>query len=160
MLISFIESFKYSGHLISIALLRMYIGYHFLSNALTKMDSGFLTHPRLAAMINNWLPVHNPPGWYEYFFENVVVEHWELFSRIIYYLEFGIGVLLIVGFLVRPATVVAMFLTYLLMYISDVQLMELNILFMMVLLALSAVGAGRCLGFDYYFFKRYRGFWW
>jgi thiosulfate dehydrogenase [quinone] large subunit len=27
-------------------------------------------------------------------------------------------------------------------------------------LILAWVGAGRCLGFDYYFFKRRRGFWW
>ena len=160
MLISFLESFKYSGHLISIAILRIYVGYYFFQEALAKLDSGFLTHPRLAAMVNNWLPVHNAPGWYEYFFENIVVENWELFSRIILYLEFGIGALLVVGFLVRPATILAGVLTYFLIYINDVQLMGLSVLFMALLLTLSVVGAGRCLGIDYYFFKRYRGFWW
>ena len=74
--------------------------------------------------------------------------------------ELIIGVLLILGFLVRPACLLGVVL--MVFYIASqgldlVPFYELNILIFVTFLWL---GAGRCIGIDYYFYKRKRGFLW
>jgi len=75
-------------------------------------------------------------------------------------LEFLIGVSLTIGFLVRPAALLGMLLFVNLIYSGNDSLLELNKIVFAVLLLFFWTGAGRCLGLDYFFYKRKRGLLW
>ncbi|MCB0739248.1 MAG: hypothetical protein KDC92_17190, partial [Bacteroidetes bacterium] len=75
-------------------------------------------------------------------------------------LEFGLGICLLVGYLVRPASILAILLNLFLIWISPPHMALLYKTFIAVNITLGWLGAGRCIGFDYYFYKRMRGIWW
>ena len=160
MIVAFLESVKYVGHFIPIAILRIYLGYYFFDLAYEHYTGDFLTQPHLAAMINEWLPTSPAPDWYMYFLENVVVPSWRFFAYLLTYLEFVIGLSLILGFLVRPMALLGFLVCLNYLYISSPDVANLYRLCMAVMITLSWLGAGRCLGIDYFFFKRQRGIWW
>ncbi|MEZ4872931.1 MAG: DoxX family membrane protein [Bdellovibrionales bacterium] len=159
MLVSFFESIKYIGHQYPIAFFRIYLGFHFLSSALYRAQSGFLERPQLSGMIQEFLPSSSASDWYKTFLESVVVPQWQFFAYSITYLEFIIAISLIIGLLVRPISLVAIALCINFIFISDPGSAELYKLFVAVFITMAWVGAGRCLGADYYFFKRQRGIW-
>lgn len=160
MLVSFFESIKYVGHLVPVTVLRFYMGYFFVLRALERYHGDFLLYPRLASSIMEHLSRSSAPGWYKWFLEMYVVPNWQIFAYVVTYLEFLIGVSLIIGFLVRPAALLGMILFVNLIYSANDSLLELNKLVFAVLLLFFWTGAGRCLGLDYFFYKRKRGLLW
>ena len=160
MISSFVESIRYVGHLVPLAFLRIYVGYMSLDVARGNFSNGFLTEPRLAAMISEWVPGSAAPIWYKSFLEGIVVSQWEIFSYVFTYLYFVVGLGLIIGFLVRPLGLVGALLALNFMYLNPPDLNLAYNLSFAVMLTLSWMGAGRCLGMDYFFFKRHRGIWW
>lgn len=160
MFVTFIESAKYVGHLFPVAFLRMYMGYHFLSVGFKHTDSGFLTLPQLSGMIQQHLPSSSAPEWMVAFMESVVVPNWSVFSYLLTYSEFIIGIAMLLGFLVRPISLVAIVYCYCFMFISDLGMSALYQVLMVLFFILAWIGAGRSFGMDYYFFKRHRGVWW
>lgn len=160
MLLSFFESIKYVGHLVPLAFLRVYLGYYYLENALQKYRGDYLSRPTLADQMTEWLPASNAPDWFKIFANTTLVSHWQTLAFIIVGIEFAIAVSYLIGYVVRPIAVFASLLCILMLFISGPE----NELFLKTLLAIHFVmawsGAGRCLGVDYYFFKRRRGIWW
>lgn len=160
MLVAFFESAKYVGHLFPIALLRIYIGVSFFEQAWQRYQGDYLSQPRLAAAIAEWAPSSNAPDWYKDFLDRVVVPNWQLFAYCVVYFGFLVGVSFILGFFVRPIAVLAAIVAINFIYNSGPELVELHRLHLVIFLMLAWLGAGRCLGFDYFFYKRDRGIWW
>ncbi len=160
MIVSFFESLKYVGHLYPVTFLRMLVGYYYAQEGYKLYYGDFLTQPRLAAQINEWLPKHEVPEFYRQLFEKTMVTHWQPFSYVITFLFMVIGVSYLLGFLVRPFALVAMALSWHFLYISSPDVVTMNKLLLIVNFSLCWIGAGRCLGLDYHFFKRHRGILW
>lgn len=160
MIVTFFESFKYVGHMFPLIVLRGYTALFFLGSAYEKYDGDFLFRPRLAATINEFLPLSEAPSWYQGVVESVVVPNWQIFAYLFTYCEFLIGLSLLLGFLVRPLCLLGLLLTGNYVYMLSPAESQTYQLLLTVFLVLGWIGAGRCLGFDYYFFKRQRGIWW
>jgi len=160
MLVAFFESAKYVGHLYPIALMRIFMGYYFLNSALVRLSGEFLKQPKLAAMIMDNLPQSELPGWYANVLQYVVVPNWRIFAYFITYCEFIIGIGFLIGLFVRPTSLLGLFLTLNLIYISGHASIDLQQTYVALFIVMFWVGAGRCFGLDYYFYKRQRGLWW
>ena len=160
MIVTFFESFKYVGHLFPVVVLRVYIGLYFLGTAYGKYDGDFLFRPRLAATINEFLPMSDAPFWYQRFVEALVIPNWQLFAYVLTYCEFLIGLSFVLGFLVRPLALLGLVMSLNYVYTTSPAVSGMYQAYVVIFLVLAWLGAGRCLGFDYYFFKRQRGIWW
>ncbi|MCB0389809.1 MAG: DoxX family membrane protein [Bdellovibrionales bacterium] len=160
MFTAFFESFRYTGHLYPFALLRIFVGYKFFESALAKVNGDYLLQPRLAAEISEWLPHSSAPLWYKNILTDYVVENWQVFSYSITYSEFLIAISFILGFFIRPVGLLAVFLTMNYIFNSGPQVAEIYKIYLVMFLIMMWMGAGRCIGFDYFFFKRQRGLWW
>lgn len=73
---------------------------------------------------------------------------------------FFVGVSLVIGFLVRPMGVIGIIISFHYVLFSTGYPNTLYSTFIAILVTIVALGAGRCVGFDYYFYKRHRGIWW
>jgi thiosulfate dehydrogenase (quinone) large subunit len=160
MFVSFLESIKHVGHLYPIAVLRIYLGYIYFSTAFDRVERGFLEQPRLAAAIMDQLPQKDLAFWYKEVLETLVVPNWQIFAYTLVYLEYLVGVSFLLGFLVRPVALIGIFLAANSALIVSASLAPLQKCYLALFIVLFWVGAGRCLGFDYYFYKRQRGLWW
>jgi thiosulfate dehydrogenase [quinone] large subunit len=160
MLVAFFESVKYVGHQFPIALLRIYIGWSFLTTAWIRYQGDYLSQPRIAAAITEWAPVSNAPDWYKTFLDQVVVPNWQVFAYCVVYFGFLVGISFILGFFVRPVALLAAIVSLNFVYNSGPHAVDLHKLHLVLFLILAWVGAGRCLGLDYFFYKRDRGIWW
>ncbi len=159
MIVAFFESIKYVGHLFPLAFLRVFVGYFYLNQALLKYNGDFLTHPRIADLITTGLAQSTAPTWYSEFLSQVAIPHWRVFSGVIVACELLLGFSYLLGYLVRPMAIVGVLLScfYLSVYpTADIFYKT----FIAVHITLAWLAAGRCLGFDYYFYKRNRGIWW
>jgi thiosulfate dehydrogenase [quinone] large subunit len=160
MLVAFFESVKYVGHLLPISFLRVFLGYYYLQQALLKFKGDFLTRPRIADQIAEWLPASHAPNWYKLFMSSQIIPHWQTVAFIIVGLEFVIAISYIAGYVVRPVALLGVFLCFNMLFFSGPMSEDLYKTFLAIHFIMAWVGAGRCLGFDYYFFKRRRGIWW
>lgn len=162
MLVAFVESIKYVGHLLPIAFLRVFLGYYYFNQALLRLHSDFLSHAYLAEDIRGYLPRSPAPDWFKMFLEGVVIPNWKIFATSLVVSWFAIGISYILGYLVRPMSVLAIIIGLgLMLALGATGQSELQMTFLLVLhFTLGWLGAGRCLGLDYYFYKRRRGLWW
>ncbi len=160
MLVAFFESLKYVGHFFPIAFFRIYFGYLFVEKGLDKFYGDYLIQPRLAASISEYLPHSDAPQWYIQVMENLVVPNWQFFAYSLAYLEVVVGLCVVFGILMRPMSLLGVVLCLNQIYISPGSQGDYHSLNLLLFLTLGWLGAGRCLGFDYYFFKRHRGLWW
>jgi thiosulfate dehydrogenase (quinone) large subunit len=159
-LVSFFESVKYVGHLFPIALLRVYLGYFYVNQAVASYGSDFLTQPKLAEQATYWLPRSPAPQWYQAFLHDWLVPNWQAGAYFLTVGEFLIGISFILGYLVRPFALLGVFLNLNLLWIMGPEMAPFHKTCVAVHLVLAWLGAGRCLGLDYYFYKRRRGLWW
>jgi thiosulfate dehydrogenase [quinone] large subunit len=160
MFVAFFESVKYVGHLLPLSFLRVFLGYYYLEQALWKFRGDYLTKPRIAEQIAEWLPASHAPNWYKIFMSAQMIPNWQALAFVITGLEFAIAISYILGYVVRPVALLGMFLCFNMLFISGPATEDLYKTFLAIHLIMAWVGAGRCLGFDYYFFKRRRGMWW
>lgn len=160
MFTAFLESVKYVGHLVPLAFLRVFLGYYYLQHALRKFNGDFLTRPRLAAQVADILPGLEIPHWYKDALEKLVIQHWQAVSFSLMCLEFAIAISYLLGYVVRPMAVIAALLSINALVLSHSSHDDFYRMMLALHLALAWVGAGRCLGIDYYYFKRRRGIWW
>ena len=160
MLVSYLESFKYIGHLYPISVLRLYLGWSFLSSAWTRLNTGYLAEPRIAAAITEWVPTSSAPDWYKDLLDQVVVPNWQFFAYCVVYFGFLVGASFLLGFFVRPVALLAALMTLNFVYTSSPEAVDLHKLHIALFLVMAWLGAGRCLGLDYFFYKRDRGLWW
>lgn len=160
MLLSYFESFKYVGHLYPLAFFRLFFGYRFIQMAIEKFEGDFLLKPKIAVMISENIATSSAPSWYLSLVENWILPQWQLLAYSLTYLELTIGIFLIFGFLMRPLSVLGFFISLNYFYFSGAEARELYVLWMALFFMFALFGAGRCLGVDYFFFKRNRGIWW
>lgn len=161
MFVAFLESIKYTGNLLPVVFLRVFLGYYYLLQALAKYQGDFLIRPRIAEQISEFLPLSQAPQWYKFFVTTWFIPNWQTLAFIITGLEFAIAISYLLGYVVRPIALLAALMCLQMHYISggggaD----QLQITFLGIHLTLAWIGAGRCVGLDYYFFKRRRGIWW
>lgn len=160
MIAELLESLKYVGHYFAIFFFRIYIGFFVLNMGLDKYSTSYITEPFLAAQINENLSLSQTPEIVDYFYLDIVRPHWTYFASFQLYLEIIAGLLIIFGFCVRPTALILILYFGLIVYIANQNLWPWFGLLSAALFALGWAGAGRCVGLDYYFYKRYRGFLW
>ncbi len=160
MLYAFFESVKYVSHLLPVSFLRIFLGYYYLQSALTKFRGDFLIRPRLADQIMDSLLYSHAPDWYKMLWNSYLVPQWQKLAFIIVAIEFALAISYVLGYVVRPIALLGAILCFNLLFISGPAQEDLLKTFMVIHLVMAWIGAGRCLGLDYYFFKRRRGIWW
>ncbi len=160
MISSFLESLKYVGHLFPIAFLRIYIGYYYLNLVIQRMEGEYLTKPKLPAGIEELLPRVSVPTWYNDFIVNVLIPNWQIFALAVVAIELAIAVSYLIGYVVRPMAILGAIYGFNLLMLSTPQTEDFYKTFLAIHIVFAWLGAGRCLGVDYYFFKRRRGLWW
>jgi thiosulfate dehydrogenase (quinone) large subunit len=157
---SFFDSIRYVGHLLPLSLLRIFVGYFYLQQFLLDWKKHIIQNTNVSEVIIDALTSDRIPYWYRYFLNEQVIPHWEIYAFLFIGLQLLVAISFLLGYMVRPLSLVAIFLCAIYMTISQNQYE----LFFKLLIACQVVflwlGAGRCLGFDYYFYKRYRGLWW
>lgn len=160
MITAYLESLRYVGHLWPVSLLRIVLGYQYVERALARYQEGYFSNAYINENIRLALPTSVAPEWYRNFLEKVVQENWKLFAYCLTSVEFLIGISFLIGYFVRPFAALGIILSINLMWAlgsaqADFYQTQMYLHFMMLLL-----GAGRCLGLDYYFYRRRRGLWW
>lgn len=148
------------GHLWPIALLRIYTGLFFLKAGLRQVHAGVLNNPVLQSTMQKWIDEH--PQNHKLFIalQNWFLSHWQVTSHAVVVAQIIVGICFIIGFMVRPAALLAIILCLDFMAAVGSEMVNLNKIFIALNAALFLVAAGRCVGFDYYFYKRVRGIWW
>lgn len=160
MFVAFFDSVKYVGHLIPIAFLRVFLGYFYLDSALRKFESDFLYRPNLADELAALLPTLTAPIWYRAWVHSIFIPQWKTVAFIVTAIEFAIAFSYLFGYVVRPVALLGALLALNQLALSLPGQEQLSRTLIAIHLTLAWVGAGRCLGVDYYFFKRRRGLWW
>ncbi len=102
---------------------------------------------------------HIPP-WFRLILGEQIIPYWQTFAFIIIGIQFMVAISYIIGYVVRPVSMMAVLLCIvnLMLYSTEQEIFYKLLIASHVVLAW--VGAGRCLGVDYYFFKTRRGIWW
>ena len=148
------------GHLWPIALLRIYVGAFFLEAGIKRVQEGVLQNPILQSTMQKWIVDHPHNQRYLELFQNWLISHWQFTSQVVVVAQIVVGVSFIIGLFVRPAALLAILLSLNFMAAVGSEAVSFNKIFVVLNLVLFLVAAGRCFGFDYYFYKRVRGFWW
>jgi thiosulfate dehydrogenase [quinone] large subunit len=162
MIVAFFESFKYVGHLFPVAFLRIFIGYQMLSLGVAKITGEYLSQPKIAEDVLQGIGYSQAPAWYLDFLQTTVVPepYWQFFAWIVTLSEILLGVSFLLGYLVRPFCILGILISLNQWTLAPATLVPLHQMFVVVYIVLAWLGAGRCLGVDYFFYKRMRGIWW
>jgi len=142
---SFRESFKHPTYLGYVALVRIAIGYHFVTVAWPKVTGGF---GRMGEQLLSAAP-NDPFAWHRAFIVDWVVPNADWFRYVVAYGELAIGISLLTGCLVRISSAFGAFhnLNIYLAAATGVAV-GLNRLFILLHLIFVFSGAGRSLGVD------------
>lgn len=160
MFVAFLESIKFIAHLLPVSFLRIFMGYLYLEQARQHILLGWLDKPILSTKLSTLLTTTDFSPVARNFTEIWLIPYWLEVSFIIIAIEIAIGVSYLVGYLVRPLALLGVVLVLGQMTIVAMpELLHLKVL-LVIHFFLAWIGAGRVLGFDYYFYKRDRGIWW
>ncbi len=160
MILAYIESFKYVGHLWPITFLRWVIGWQYFRMAMNHIHSQFLSHPYLSEQLRMKMEGVGLIHGYLRFWEVLVQENWLVVSYVIVATELLIGASYFLGYLVRPVSLWAAFVSLHLYWLVEAQGDMSQLFACYIHLTFCLLGAGRCLGLDYYFYKSRRGLLW
>lgn len=160
MVLVFLESIKYVGHLWPVAFLRFFMGALYFRMASEHFRAGLLEHPYLSEQLRLKMESVDVLGSYFALWNNILQENWLVASYIVIISELVIGVSYILGYLVRPVALWAAFLSLHLYWLVEVQGDKTLLLAFSIHATFCLLGAGRCLGLDYYFYKSRRGLLW
>ena len=160
MIIAYLESIKYVGHLWPVAIFRILFGYHYFSMAIHRLQTGYLEHAYISEKLRLSYDQAVATGFYFDIFKSLVQSNWMFFTYLLLTLECLIGISFIIGFAVRFSALIGMILSlHIYLFFEELTAAGQMHLFCIHLLLL-ALGAGRCLGIDYYFYKSRRGLFW
>ena len=95
MLKNLADSFQRHTFLGYLAIVRIFIGYHFVSVAWRKLSRGFLSGESLPRMLAT--AADDPFSWHREFIFNVVVPNSVFFSYLVCFGELAIGISLVLG---------------------------------------------------------------
>ncbi len=158
MLSAFFESIKYVGHQFPIAFLRIYLGYYWFHRALAEYQDGLFTSQIFADNLQATEFLQTMPQWYQWLATHVFFPYWPFVSQVVLILSILVGLSLILGFFVRFFATIGVFICLHFIWYGYEE--QLYAVFFAILITLIIAGAGRCVGLDYYFYKRNRGLWW
>lgn len=96
----------YLGYL---AVLRIYIGFYILSQALRKFQRNFSKGDWIGRQIGDLHTIDLYP-WYRKFLLDYVAPHHELFGQFVMIGELAVGACLLVGFLTRASAAIGLFM--------------------------------------------------
>ena len=160
MLVAYLESIKYVGHMWPVALVRLVFGYKYVCLAVDQVQIGYLEHAYVSEYFNlDGAPSFIPAFYFE-LFRNLIQSQWLAITYVFISLEILIGVSYIVGFCVRPIGILGMIFSFHIFLFFDIQYAAGQLYMFYIHLLFCLLGAGRCLGLDYYFFKSRRGIFW
>ena len=160
MLISFFESFKHVGHLIPIAGLRIYLGVYYIYECYSRYNNDFVSANIIPSLIKDNLSEQLNIGGYQNFISGYILDHWKFVAYFVLICVLLIGISFIFGFMVKVFSLIAIFLSlHILMFGSSSDFLIHQIL-IGVNLTFFLIGAGRCIGIDYFFYKKTRGLFW
>jgi thiosulfate dehydrogenase [quinone] large subunit len=160
MILAFIESIKYVGHMWPITLLRLFMAVQYFRMASASLQSGILEHPYISEQLR--LKMESVGVFNSYFsmWNSAIQENWLIASYVIVCSQFVIGISYLFGYLVRPVSLWAAFLSLHLFWFVETQGDRTQLFAMGIHLMFCFIGAGRCLGVDAYFYKSRRGLLW
>ena len=141
-------------------LIRIIFGYRYISLALDRIRAGYLEHAYISEYFNLSGSDLRIPDFYFQLFKNLVQSQWFQLTCVFISLEVLIGISYVLGFCVRLAGLFGIILSFhiYLFFSAQYGTGQIYMFYLHLLFLLS--GAGRCLGFDYYFFKSRRGLFW
>ena len=160
MILSYLESIRYVGHLWPVALLRLALGYTYLSSAIYELQEGYLDLDHIGPYL---LPDSSSiyfPGFYCQFFKHFIQLYPLQATYALLSIQIVIGCSFILGFGVRITALLGLLLCLHLYAFFDFpissgqgQMFSIHLLFFLL-------SAGRPLGLDYYFYKSRHGLLW
>ncbi len=159
-ILSFLESIKYVGHLWPISLMRWFVCAQYFSMGITHWRSGLLEHPYLSEQLRIKIEAIGALNSYLSFWVSFIQDYWLVVSYVVICTEFVVALSYLLGYLVRPVALWASFLSLHLFLLVEAQ-GDSSLLYLSAIhLTFCLLGAGRSLGFDYYFYKSRRGLLW
>lgn len=160
MLQAYFESIKYVGHLLPMSFLRIFLGYFYIDMVFKDWKQFVIGVGGYSDIFVGALNKAQIPSWYRLLLSEQLIPHWHIYAFVIIGLQLVVGISYVIGYVVRPVSMLAIFLclNYLTIFAVDREIFFKLVIACHIMLAW--VGAGRCLGLDYYFFKRRRGLWW
>lgn len=144
-------NFKQPTFLGYLALLRIAVGYHFLTVAWPKVTGAFVTGNILTGDLAKSL-LKDPIGAHRAFIESVVIPHPAFFGHLVAYGELAIGLSLLFGCLVRVSATFAAFhnlnILLAIAWANGGPQFGLNRIFIALELVFVCAAAGRAWGLD------------
>lgn len=137
-----------------IALLRVYMGYFFLSAGLGKLFGGFLSKPILLGIVNGYVKEGRIP-FFQSFLTDVVIPNVAIFNYLVVFGEALLGISLILGLFLRLSTLLGIFMNLNFYFACPKQAQNLNKTFIIIETVLFLLAAGRVYGLDALLKKRY-----
>jgi uncharacterized membrane protein YphA (DoxX/SURF4 family) len=139
-------------------LLRLVPGYLFLTAGISKIQSAWLGGGGLRSTLEGFLSSGQPFDWYRSFLQETVIPNETTFAYLLVIGEVAVGGLLLIGFLVRPASFVGIFLCLNYLCAKGSALVGFNVesLFLVILATCLLVNPGRSLGVDGFLYERLR----
>lgn len=152
------EHFTQKTSLLYLAIPRIFVGYHFISVAIPKLTHGFTGGEELPAQLLKSV-ARDPIGFHRAFIQGFVLPHAGFFSYLVPYGELAIGISLVLGCLVRVSSFFGAFhnLNILLAIAlpNGGAQAAVNGVFIAAHIAFVGASAGRALGVDALFKKRF-----
>ena len=102
MLISYLESIKYVGHLWPVAFVRILLGFQFLSSVTSRVQAGYLQHAYISEKLDLSEGATQNSSLYFDIFKNLVQTQWLPMTYLLLTFEVIIGLSYIFGFGVFP----------------------------------------------------------
>ncbi len=90
---------------------RLFAGWVFLRAGLSKLAAGWLDHPRVSAVIEDWMKEDRGYAFFRPFLRGVVLPHPQLWSRLVVSGELLVGAALLAGLCTRAAALGGLLLT-------------------------------------------------
>ena len=154
------QNFKQSTYLGYLAVLRIAVGYHFITAAWPKITGPFVEGHMLPEDLAKTV-VKDPFAWHHAFIVGVVIPHATFFSHLIAFGEMAIGISFVFGCLIRiSATFAAFHNLNILLAIAVANggpQLGLNRIFILMEVVFVLAAAGRSLGLDGLLRRRFPG---
>lgn len=160
MLYSFLESVKFTAHIFPLAILRIGIGSYFLNQSIDKLNTNYLVTPQLARTLNELLSSSQASVNFKYLISEAIIPSWQFFAYFLFFVQLFIGLSFVSGFLVRVSSILGIILCTFYLLMDVVSITPFYQILLLNFIAMGFIGAGRCLGADYFFYKRYNGWLW
>jgi NADH dehydrogenase len=129
--------------------IRLFAGWAFFMESLSKLSSGWLERPRLQGLLEGFLREGKPYSFYVPFMKNVLLVHPTFFTYLVIVLELVVGAALLAGLFTRLASLGGLFLVLnFLLARGDGAGPNPTAPFIAILLTLFFTHSGRTLGLD------------